>query len=69
MVYRIGGASARHGWRTILIWIVVLAIAGVGFAFGLGDLTNSFAIPSRASRTGTGRGVGGRLCKEPVMEY
>jgi putative drug exporter of the RND superfamily len=48
-LYRIGGAAARHGWRVITVWAVVFAIAGGGFALGLGTLANNFDIPGTAS--------------------
>lgn len=41
----LAGACARHPWRTIVLWVVVLAILGTYGLFGLNDvLTNQFEI-------------------------
>lgn len=49
VLYRIGAAAARHGWRFIAAWVAVLAIAGGAFALGHGTLSNNFDIPGTAS--------------------
>ncbi len=49
LLSRIGHACARHGWRVIAAWVALLALAGGGFALGLGSLANSFDIAGTAS--------------------
>ncbi|HEU5264241.1 MAG TPA: hypothetical protein VFU34_06355, partial [Gaiellaceae bacterium] len=39
----LASASARHPWRTIGAWIVVVALAMVAVAVGLGNLTTEGA--------------------------
>lgn len=48
-LYRIGKAAAARGWRVIVAWAVVFAVAGGGFAIGFGTLSNNFDIPGTAS--------------------
>ena len=49
LLYRIGGAAARHGWRTVVAWTLVLGLAVAGFGLGSGELTNNFDVPGTAS--------------------
>lgn len=55
LLHRIGGGAARHAWRVIVGWLVVLAAAVGAFLAGFGALTNSFDIPGTASSTVTDR--------------
>lgn len=49
VLYRIGAAAARHGWRVVAAWVVVLALAGGAYGLGHGTLSNNFDIPGTAS--------------------
>ncbi|MEU2198751.1 MMPL family transporter [Isoptericola sp. NPDC019482] len=45
LLYRLGRFASRRVKTVIAAWVVVLAIAGVGYAFGAGTLSDSFSIP------------------------
>ncbi|MGO4298837.1 MMPL family transporter [Leifsonia sp. RAF41] len=49
LLYRLGTFSARHGWRVIVAWIIVLGIAVGGFLIGFKGLASSFDVPGTAS--------------------
>ncbi|SDG70304.1 MMPL family transporter [Microbacterium pygmaeum] len=49
LLYRLGKFAARRVWTVIATWIVVLLVAGVGFAIGFKGLATSFDIPGTAS--------------------
>ncbi|MEN0128740.1 MAG: MMPL family transporter [Brevundimonas sp.] len=44
-LYRLGAAAARHAWRFVAGWIVVLVVAAGAFVVAGGTLTDSFSIP------------------------
>ena len=49
---RLGGAAARHPWRTIAIWlIVIVALSGLKMAFG-GQLQDDYTVPGTSSQAG-----------------
>jgi putative drug exporter of the RND superfamily len=53
LLSRLSGACARHGWRTVIAWIVaVVAIAGAASAFG-GTLVDEFSIPNSDAQRAT----------------
>lgn len=45
LLYRLGGFSARKPWVVITTWLVVLALAGIGYGFGHGALSDAISIP------------------------
>ncbi|MEJ3405198.1 MMPL family transporter [Rathayibacter sp. YIM 133350] len=49
LLYRLGKFAARRAWTVIGAWVLVIAIAAVGFAVGFKGLTTSFDIPGTAS--------------------
>lgn len=48
-LYRLGTFAARRSWTVIITWLLVLAVAGVGFAIGFKGLASSFDVPVTAS--------------------
>ncbi|GAA2180669.1 MMPL family transporter [Brooklawnia cerclae] len=49
LLYRLGKGCSRRPWIVISSWVVVVALAGVGFLLGFRTLTNSFDIPGLPS--------------------
>jgi putative drug exporter of the RND superfamily len=48
----LGGAAARHPWRTIAIWLtLIVALFGLKMAFG-GQLQDDYAVPGTSSQAG-----------------
>ena len=46
----LGGAAARHPWRTIAIWLIlIVALFGLKMAFG-GQLQDDYTVPGTSSR-------------------
>src|SRR5215469_16479872 len=49
---RLGGAAARHPWRTIAVWLIlIVALFGLKMAFG-GQLQDDYAVPGTSSQAG-----------------
>jgi RND superfamily putative drug exporter len=49
---RLGGAAARHPWRTIAIWLIlIVALTGLKMAFG-GHLQDDYTVPGTSSQAG-----------------
>jgi len=49
---RLGGAAARHPWRTIAIWLIlIVALSGLKMAFG-GQLQDDYTVPGTSSQAG-----------------
>ena len=48
-LFRLGQFSARRAWHVIVSWLVVVALAGTGYFFGAGTLSNTFDIPGMPS--------------------
>ncbi|RKT33159.1 RND superfamily putative drug exporter [Microbacterium sp. AG1240] len=49
LLHRLGTFAARRAWTVIIAWLVILGIAGAGFAVGFKGLSSSFDIPGTAS--------------------
>jgi RND superfamily putative drug exporter len=49
LLYRLGRFSARRHWLVIVAWIVIVALAGVGFALFKGPVSSSITIPGTAT--------------------
>jgi len=48
----LGGAAARHPWRTIAIWLIlIIALFGLKMAFG-GQLQDDYTVPGTSSQAG-----------------
>ena len=48
----LGGAAARHPWRTIAIWLIlIVALFGLKMAFG-GQLQDDYTVPGTSSQAG-----------------
>jgi len=48
----LGGAAARHPWRTIAIWLIlIIALSGLKMAFG-GQLQDDYTVPGTSSQAG-----------------
>ena len=45
LLYRIGGFASRRSGIVIVAWVAILALAGVAFAIGGGQLANGLSIP------------------------
>ena len=45
LLYRIGGFASRRSGIVIVAWVAILALAGVAFAIGGGQLGNGLSIP------------------------
>jgi len=49
---RIGGAAARHPWRTVAAWLILIAVLfGLKMAFG-GQLRDDYTVPGTSSQAG-----------------
>jgi RND superfamily putative drug exporter len=49
---RLGGAAARHPWRTIAVWLIlIVALFGLKMAFG-GQLQDDYTVPGTSSQAG-----------------
>lgn len=48
-LFRLGQFSARRAWQVIVSWLAVVALAGTGYFFGAGTLSNTFDIPGMPS--------------------
>ena len=49
---RVGGAAARHPWRTIAAWLIlIVALFGLKMAFG-GQLQDDYTVPGTSSQAG-----------------
>ena len=56
----LGGAAARHPWRTIAIWLIlIVALFGLKMAFG-GQLQDDYTVPGTSSQAGADFQVLGR---------
>ena len=53
MLYRLGGAAAAHPWRTLGIWLVVVAIAAGLAGVAGGTPQDDWNVPGTASQAGT----------------
>ncbi|MHC5797774.1 MMPL family transporter [Lacisediminihabitans sp. FW035] len=49
LLYRLGRFSARRHWTVILSWIVIIALAGVGYGLFAGTISSSITIPGTAT--------------------
>lgn len=49
LLYRLGRFSARRRWSVIIAWIVVLALAGVGFGLFAGTTSSAISLPGTAT--------------------
>ncbi|MEL4319261.1 MMPL family transporter [Leifsonia sp. YIM 134122] len=49
LLYRLGKFAARRAWTVIVAWVLVIVVAGIGFAVGYKGLSSSFDIPGTAS--------------------
>lgn len=49
LLYRLGRFSARRHWVVIVTWIVVIALAGVGYGLFKGTATSEISIPGTAT--------------------
>ena len=48
----LGGAAARHPWRTIAVWLIlIVALFGLKMAFG-GQLQDDYTVPGTSSQAG-----------------
>lgn len=50
LLYRLGRFSAHRAWLVIVVWIVILGLAGGAFALFGGTLTSSVSIPGTATQ-------------------
>ena len=50
LLYRLGRFSAHRSWLVIVAWIVILGLAGGGFAVFGGALTSAVSIPGTATQ-------------------
>ncbi|GAA4265284.1 MMPL family transporter [Frondihabitans peucedani] len=49
LLYRLGRFSARRRWTVIIAWVVIIALAGVGFSLFKGPVSSSISIPGTAT--------------------
>ena len=49
LLYRLGRFSARRHWTVIVSWVVIIALAGVGYALFAGTPSPSISIPGTAT--------------------
>jgi RND superfamily putative drug exporter len=49
LLYRLGRFSARRHWTVIVTWVVIIALAGVGYALFAGTPSPSISIPGTAT--------------------
>lgn len=45
LLYRVGAACARHGWRVVAVWLAVLTVMGVAVASGTTRTADDFSLP------------------------
>ncbi len=50
LLYRLGRFSARRHWRVIISWLVIIALAGIGYALFAGTLSPTVSIPGTATQ-------------------
>ncbi|THG30019.1 MMPL family transporter [Naasia lichenicola] len=50
LLYRLGRFSARRHWQVIVSWLVIIALAGVGYALFAGTLSPTVSIPGTATQ-------------------
>ena len=53
MLYRLGGAAAAHPWRTLGIWLAVVALAAGLAGVAGGTPQDDWNVPGTASQAGT----------------
>lgn len=51
LLYRLGRFSARRHWTVIVTWVLIIAIAGVGFLLFSGSPSPAISIPGTATAT------------------
>ncbi|PZE77868.1 MMPL family transporter [Curtobacterium sp. MCBD17_019] len=49
LLYRLGRFAARRHWSVVVAWIVILALAGVGYSLFAGTISSSITIPGTAT--------------------
>jgi len=49
LLYRLGRFSARRRWTVIIAWVVIIALAGIGFSLFKGTVSTSITIPGTAT--------------------
>ncbi|ROQ41509.1 RND superfamily putative drug exporter [Frondihabitans sp. PhB188] len=49
LLYRLGRFSARRHWTVIVAWVVIIALAGVGFSLFKGTISSAISIPGTAT--------------------
>lgn len=49
LLYRLGRFSARRRWTVIIAWVVIIALAGVGYSLFKGSVSSSISIPGTAT--------------------
>lgn len=49
LLYRLGRFSARRHWTVIVSWVVIIALAGVGFLLFSGSPSSAISIPGTAT--------------------
>src|SRR6266540_4186573 len=49
-LYRLGRFCYRHRWQLTGVWVLVLALTGVGAATLSGQMSNSFTVPGTESQ-------------------
>jgi RND superfamily putative drug exporter len=59
LLYRIGGACARHPWRVVAAWLAALAAAAAVAAFAGGSLRDQMTVPGTSSDRATRQLVSG----------
>lgn len=52
LLYRSGHWCARHAWRVVVLWVVLLAGLGVANAKWGGTFADSFSLPGTSAQTG-----------------
>ncbi|ARC56252.1 Membrane protein YdfJ [Frondihabitans sp. 762G35] len=50
LLYRLGRFSARRHWVVIVSWVVIIALAGVGYGLFKGPITSAISIPGTATQ-------------------
>lgn len=51
LLHRVGGWSARHRWAAVLVWVVIIALAGTGALTLSKPLSDEFTIPGSRFQT------------------
>ncbi|BDZ51266.1 hypothetical protein GCM10025867_35070 [Frondihabitans sucicola] len=49
LLYRLGRFAARRHWTVIIAWVVIIALAGVGFSLFKGTVSSAITIPGTAT--------------------